>query len=450
MNILMVYPTRLDNLEKPAKYKKAALPPLSLAILDRLTPERHSIKIVNDIAEDIDFSNSYDLVAITAMTLQITRAYQIADRFRNLGIKVIIGGFHATVFPQEVLEHADSVIVGEAENLWEQIIVDLENNRLKSFYQDTTFADLNRLIIPRWENMNMKIYPKQIGKKLPLMPIFTSRGCPYNCKFCSVTKFFGKTYRFKPVSHVIQEIKSTDSKDFFIIDDNIAGNTDYSKELFEALCSLDIHWFSQVSTTIFKNPDLIDLAAKAGCEWLYIGIESINNKSLNSVNKNFNKVDEYEEFFARLKKAGIVPYASIIFGLDHDTPDQFKLTLDFLNKNKVGFAAFFILTPLPGTEMFDEMKIEKRILTKNWAKYDGTNVVFQPKNLTQKELYENYWETYQKFLSLNNVFKRSFYNASISKHPFHEFLKSLFFQFSYRKKAYSFDHPFSGGIDRVN
>ncbi len=174
MNILLVYPTKLDENGKPVKYKRGHIPPLSLAILDSLTPRNNNVEVVNDVVEEIKFSDSYDLVAITGMTAQIKRAYQIADRFRNLGTRVIIGGMHATVLPEEVMEHADAVVVGEVENLWEQILDDLENNKLQKVYQDSSLSDLDRLVIPKWNNMNMSIYPKLIGKKLPMMPIFTT------------------------------------------------------------------------------------------------------------------------------------------------------------------------------------------------------------------------------------------------------------------------------------
>ncbi|MGA1871526.1 MAG: B12-binding domain-containing radical SAM protein [bacterium] len=450
MNILFIYPTKLDKNGNIIKYKKAFLPPLSLAILNSLTPVRHNVKIVNDIVEDISFSSCYDLVAITSMTMQIKRAYQIADRFRCLGTKVIIGGFHATILPEEAKKHADSVVIGEADNLWEQILSDFENNNFKEFYQDTSFPDLQKLVIPKWDNMNLKIYPKPIGYRLPMMPLFTTRGCVFSCRFCSVSKFFGKTYRFKPISNVIKEIDSINTKAYIFVDDNISCNVDYSRELFKALSHKKIRWLSQISTSVLKTPALIDLAAKSGCNSLFIGIESINNKNLKSINKGFNKAEEYEELFTRLRKVGIIPFPSIIFGLDYDTPDQLKLTLDFLMKNKIGYALFWILTPLPGTDLFNDMNKEGRILDNNWSMYDLSNVIFQPKNFTTSELYMNYWKTYQKFYSLKNIAKRMYYNISISAHPFYEFFDNLFYQFYFRKKVNLYDPPISGGINRVN
>ncbi|KPK00586.1 MAG: hypothetical protein AMJ60_00540 [Desulfobacterales bacterium SG8_35] len=449
MKILFIYPTRLDKNQNPIKYRKAFLPPLSLAILNGLTPNNHDVQVINDIVEHINFSLDYDLVAITAMTTQIGRAYQIADHFRNLGVKVIIGGIHATILPEEAKEHADSVVIGEADNLWEGILKDFENKCHKEFYQDTSRPDLQNFVLPRWDNINLDIYPKPRGHKLPKMPLFTTRGCVFDCKFCSVSKYFGRTYRFKPISHVLKEIDHINTNNYFFVDDNIACNSDYSRDLFKAIGKKNINWLSQISTTVLKTPELIDLAAKSGCTSLFIGIESINKNSLKSVNKGFNKIEEYKELFARLRKSGIKPFASIIFGLDEDTPEQFKLTIDFLMQNKIGNAYFWILTPLPGTKLYEEMNNEGRILTKDWSRYNLSDVVFQPKNFTPEELYEGYWKSFQEFFSLKNIMKRLYFNVPITSQPFDALTRSLFYQLHYRRKVKNYDHPLSGGIHQI-
>jgi len=440
----------LDIDGSPIKYKKAFTPPLALALLNGLTPKKHDVQVINDIVEDIDFSINYDLVAITAMTTQIGRAYQIADTFRKSDVKVIIGGIHATILPEEAKKHANSVVIGEVDNLWEDILNDFENNQNKEFYKDTSRPDLQKLVLPRWDNMNLGIYPKPHGHKLPKMPLFTTRGCVFNCKFCSVSKYFGRTYRFKPISHVVQEIEHIDTYSYFFVDDNIACNADYSRELFNAVGKKNINWLSQISTTVLKTPELIDLAAKSGCTSLFIGIESINKKSLKSVSKGFNKIEEYEELFARLRSVGIKPFISIIFGLDEDTPEQFKLTIDFLMKNKIGNALFQILTPLPGTKLYEEMDNEGRILSKDWSRYNLNDVVFQPKNFIPDELYKGYWNAFQEFFSLRNIAKRLYYNVTITSKPLDAFTRGLFYQLHYRKKVKSYDHPLSGGINRIS
>ena len=451
MNVLLLYPTRLDSEGRPTKYKQGFTPPLALAVLNRLTPERHRVTIVNEIVEEIDFTASYDLVGISAMTSQIPRAYQIADRFRAVGAKVVIGGIHGTLFPKEVKGHADAVAIGEAEPFWENILNDCENNQLQDFYRNPSLPDLKRLIIPKWDNMNLAIYPRVPGKKLPMMPIYTSRGCPNSCRFCCVTKAYGGAYRKKPVANVIAEIMSVDADFFYFVDDNIASDAEYSRDLFTEICRLDkkIYWFSAASTRILEHPDVIDLAAKSGCTGLFIGIETINKDTLRDMRKGFNNVDEYGTLFGRLVAAGIVPYISIVLGFDHDTPASINETLNYLLTIKGALAAFFVLTPLPGTELFNQMKKQGRLLHEDWSKYDASNIVFKPKQMTADELYRSYWKIYQEFFSLLNIGKRVVYHSAKARRPVFGFIASLFFQLMFRKATLACEHSFCGGIGRL-
>jgi radical SAM superfamily enzyme YgiQ (UPF0313 family) len=447
MNILLIAPTQLDQNDNPIKYKKAYIPPLSLAVLSRLTPSRHNVRIINDVVEDIDFDGTYDLIGITAMTSQSIRAYKISQKFREKGIKVIIGGVHPTMLPEEVKEYCDSVVIGEADNLWETILDDAETNSLKTFYKSNFYPDLKRLIIPKWYNMNFKIYPKRIGAKRPMMPIFTTRGCPYNCKFCSVTKYFGKKYRAKPIDNVLKEINETNADNYFFVDDNIACKPEYSRELFKQLKGKNLAWFSQISSRVLQTPDLLDHASKAGCYCLFIGIESINKETLNKNNKGFNKVDEYEELINRMRKAKIIPFLSFIFGFDEDSVDQFRLTLDFLKKNKITNAAFWILVPLPGTGIYDKMKNEGRITNTNWSMYDGINVVFNPKHYSPKKLTEIYWKSYQEMYAFNTNLLAIWQSITQTRQPLISvFFQGFFSRFYFRHKVNSFTHPFAGGM----
>jgi radical SAM superfamily enzyme YgiQ (UPF0313 family) len=449
MNILLIKPTHLDENKTPVKYKKALLPPLALAIIDRLTPEKHHIKIVDDLVENIDYSSSYDLVGITVMTSQADRAYQIADRFREMGVRVIMGGIHPSVLPHEAKKHADSVVIGEVEGLWKQILADFENNSYKEFYQDTSPPDLRELILPKWDNVNMKPYVKRIGNKLPTMPLFSSRGCRFDCKFCSASKVFGKTFRTKPISNFLKEIDSTNGKYYFILDDGIACDLDYTRELFKALIPKKIIWSLQINTTILKSPDLIELAGQAGCNSLLFGIESLNKNSLKSINKGFNHPEAYKELFTRVSKAGIVPCPAIIFGFDEDTPDQFNVTMDFLEKNKLETALFAILTPFPGTKLYQEMDDAGRILTYNWSLYDLGHLVFQPKNFTIDELVTQFWKNYRRLLSVKNIAKRLFYITSRSRRPLISFSESLLYMICNRINVYSCNQAISDGVIRI-
>jgi radical SAM superfamily enzyme YgiQ (UPF0313 family) len=452
MKILLIYPCQVDQHEKPIKYRKGFFPPLSLAILNGLTPPHHTVTIVNDVLEDIDFSLSYDLVGITAMSLQSTRAYQLAKHYRNAGARVVIGGFHATLLPEEVKQHCDSVVIGEAENLWEKILIDCENDNLKEFYKDDSLPDLSRQVIPVWDNFNLKKYPKWLGFKYPMMPIYTTRGCPFACRFCSVAQVYGKTYRVRPIEHVIQEVERLDAEFYFIVDDNIGSNIEYSRELFTALARIrkrkNFKWISQISTTIINHPELIQLMAESGCHSVFIGIETINTETLKHMNKNFNKVDQYWKLFGMMREAGIGPIASVMFGMDEDRPDIFRKTLEFLMGGKVFNAFYFIFTPPPGSKLLDEMTAEGRVLHNNWHFYDGAHSVFRPKHMTSEELTKSFWDLYNEFYSLKNILKRMYNTARISPNPIKSIFENTLFYWIFRRAVRSYQHPLSGGLGK--
>ncbi|MBN2531235.1 MAG: B12-binding domain-containing radical SAM protein [Spirochaetales bacterium] len=405
---------------------------------------------MNEIAEDIDFSIHYDLVGITAMTRQVERAYQIADAFRKKNTKVVLGGIHPSFLPEEAKQHADSVVIGEAETLWEQLLSDCEHNKLKPIYKADSMPDLDRLIIPNWKNINLKIYPKRFWEKFPAMTIYTSRGCQFACKFCSVQKYFGKTYRLRPVSHIIKEIDNFPATSYFFIDDNIMCKPDYSRELFKALAKRNITWGSQISSTIIKYPDLIDLAAKSGCVALFVGIESISKSTLQKYNKGFNKVEQYDELIKQLQRVKITPTLSFMFGFDDDTPEQFKQTLLFIKRNKIPFTQFWILTPFPGTEFYTELNNQERIYDHRWSNYDGIHLVFNHDNFSAGQFYELYWGLQQELHKYNNIFKMAWYSSSISDKRFITLFANIIRKMYYRRNVYSYQAPITGGLNPIN
>lgn len=444
MNILLVYPSHLDENGLPVKYKKALfIPPLSLAILDGLTPSRHSVTIINDIAEYIDFSVRYDLVGISATTPQSERSYQIAEAFRSRGVKVVLGGMHPSVLPREAKDHADAVVIGEAEPLWQEILDDFEQDTFKDYYQTTTFPESLNPVVPRWDHMNMGIYPKPPGWSFPLLPLYTTRGCPMGCSYCTVSRFFGKHYRMKPISHVMDEIDAMGARYRFFVDDNITLNSDYAGELFAALSKKPIYWGSQISPTVLKNPELIDLAAGSGCKYLLMGMESMDQESLKGVQKGFNNVDQYEELIERMCRARITPVPMFMFGFDEGSPDQFRLTLEFLMKNRLRVAIFWILTPYPGTDIFEKMVKEGRIEHRKWSLYDASHVVFTPKNLSKGRLLDSFWKTYREFYSLGRL-----YDLAVTSR-LRSLLPNLGAVWIMRRKVYAYEHPFLFGFGRL-
>jgi radical SAM superfamily enzyme YgiQ (UPF0313 family) len=450
MKILLIYPTSLDHTGAPIKYKKASQPPLSLAIINGLTPKRHMVKIMNDCVEQTDITADFDLIGLTAFTTQAPRAYQLADAFRNRGKKVILGGFHPSLMPDEAQAHANAVVIGEIEELWEEILVDCENNRLKNIYKSEQLPDLNRLIIPRWDNLDLNIYRRSLGpRKLPRMPIYTTRGCVNNCKFCSVTKFYGRHYRHKPVENVLKEIDATGADSYFFVDDNIICNPDFSEDLFKALSHKNIRWMAQASTTILQNPHLIEMAAKAGCKNLFFGIESLNADDLKSMHKGFNKPEAYVELFERVDRAGIRLWVSMIVGFDNDNRLELKKTINLLKDINIGTVVLWMLTPFPGTDLYEEMKRNGRIIETDWSKYDLLHVVYEPLHFTPKELYDEFWKYFLELYSLRNIFKHTVHFLNSQKKPLDQLLIELKTQFYVRTILKDHNHPMNMGIHRI-
>jgi len=358
---------------------------------------------------------------------------------------------HATALPEEAKQHADAVVIGEAEDVWPELLADCEKKALQPYYHDPTLPDLSKLVIPRWNHMNMGIYLKAPGVALTRMPIFATRGCPLGCSFCSVTKFYGKAYRTKPVAHVLRELDAVNTTEFFFVDDNIGLNPDYARELFRALAARKrISWFGQIGTQVLRTPDLIELAGKAGCAYMFVGAESLNAASLAGVNKRFGQEDHCQELIERLKHAGIVPFLSFIFGFDEDSPDQFDLTLRFLRRNRVGYAIFWLLTPFPGTDLFASIKGQGRLLTEDWSLYDATHVVFETRNFGKAELVDRYWHMYRQVYTLPNVFRSACYNVACSPTPVKEVFGSVWDLLYKRVRVRSLESPFSAGIGLIN
>jgi len=387
-------------------------PLLSTSLLASLTPSPHEVKIIDESLSEIDFEEEIDLVAITAITPLARRAYEIGDRFRERGAKVVIGGIHATWLPQEAKAHADAVAIGEADETWPQILRDAQKGELKPFYRQEERTNLARLPIPRRDLLPRKGY---LFHNL----IQTTRGCPYDCEFCSVTALHGKTYRMRPIEEVEKEIQSLEhSKAYiFFVDDNIVGNLAYAKALLTMLSHYRLRWVSQGPIHISENEEILSLLAKAGCHGLFIGFESLREENLRLMGKRMNRIKNYEEAIRRLHESGIGVYGSFVFGYDYDDPTVFDEFLEFAERNRIEGAFLPVLTPFPGTRIYKRLKEEGRILTEDWSKYDMATVVFRPKRMTREELQEGFWKVNRSFYSIPSMFKRLF-------HPFH-FNRSL-------------------------
>lgn len=400
MKILIVGASRYDDDGSVVRRETIIFPRLSLMYLAGLTPEDDEVSIVDELVESIDFNVKYDLVAITAYTSQALRAYDIANKFREADTTVIMGGIHASALPDEALQHVDSVVIGEADYLWEEILDDCRNKRLKPTYKSTKLHDLKDMPVPRYDLVKKQYY---IGDTLPVL---ATRGCPHNCEFCTVTKFFGNTYRVRPIDDVIHDIKMSGTKSFFFVDDNIIGNRRYAEELFKRLIPLNIKWSGQSTVTLGKFPDLCKLMAKSGCFSLVLGIESINQASLETVSKGHNKVTDYYKLLNTIKENGLCFQLSMILGFDEDDDTIFDQTLDFIYNTRPHLASLNVPIPYPGTIFTKKLDDEGRILHKDWSKYRIGNVVFKPKLLNAETLEIKNREAFKKLFNLRSIFRR--------------------------------------------
>ncbi len=394
---------------------------LTLTTLAALTPPDIEVKITDENVEPIDFNEDVDLVGVTGMVMHAPRAYEIAQKFRHRGIPVVMGGPHASSLPHEAKEHVDAVVIGEAEDVWKGLIEDLKNGHLKSFYKAEAYCSMKGVPAPRLDLLHKEAY-------MTVNCVQTTRGCPHRCDFCYVTHFFGKTYRCRPVKEVIEEVSRLDGEFVVFIDDNIAGNRHYAKELFTQLKPLKKKWASQASINLARDPELLKLAAESGCVSLFMGVESLSSENLRDVHKAFNQVHQFEEAMRALHDQDIMILAGFIFGLDHDDEGVFERTLRFCERNRIELPSFFVLTPLPGTPLFQRMDSEGRLLHKDWTQYNGATVVFKPRLMAEETLQRGFNWVCKEAYSWTSIVKRIF-------HPQQRFFTRFLSNMAYRSIA---------------
>ncbi len=395
MKLELIVPATPGN----SKRSKALVPPLGLAMVAALTPPDVEISLTDENVTPVDFQKQTDLVGITALTVTAPRAYYIADTFRARGVKVVLGGIHPSVLPEEAGQHADAVVIGEAEGVWPKVIEDFMANKLQRVYQQRERPSLVGLPLPRRD-----LFAK--GAYYVKNTLSTTRGCPYSCAFCSVTSFFGHTYRCRPVEEVLKEIETfKERKPIFFIDDNIVGNPKFAKELFRAIIPYKIKWVGQASVTIARDDELLKLAAASGCIGLLIGFESMSPASLATVGKKINVVDEYEEVIKKIHSQGIAIHGFFIFGLDEDDEHIFTRTVRFAQKMRLESAGFAYPTPLPGTVFYESLDKAGRLITKEWSKYVD-EIVFEPKLMSRETLHRGHVWASREFFSLPSIWAR--------------------------------------------
>ena len=379
-----------------------AMEPLAFAILAGLTPADWETVLYDERLEDIPFDVSTDAVAITVETYTARRAYHIADRYRRQGIPVIMGGYHPTFLPDEALQHADAVIIGDAEGVWDRVLADLRQGNLRSRYQQRFLPDLDRLHYDR------SIYRDK--NYVNIKPVQYSRGCRFACDFWSIHAFYGAHLRQRPVADVAEEIATFSDKHIFIVDDNIFVDPDKAAELFTSLIPLNIKWSCQVTLDVVKHPHLLKLMQQSGCQIVLIGFESLNEDNLRQMKKHWNvRQGGYAEGVRRLQDHGFMIYGTFVLGYDHDDRDAFDITVEFALRQNFCLANFNPLTPMPGTSLFERLRTEDRLLHGRWWTDPGFHygdATYYPKKMTPDELTAGCYHARTVFNRYRSIFKR--------------------------------------------
>jgi len=403
VDILLVKPG-MGSIIEDYNIDDGRMEPLALAVLAGLTPPQHKVQLLDDRMEDISGHETADLVAITVDTFTARRAYQIADMFRARGVPVCLGGVHITLLPEEAEAHADALLIGDAEPVWETLLEDQANGRLQPRYQ-------GKFSTPQCGTFPVRSLFANRGY-LPVSQIQFSRGCPFNCAHCSVSRVFGHAHNFRPVEEIVEEIKRFDLKFLLFVDDNITAHADRAKELFRALIPLKISWCSQARIDMTEDSELMDLMRRSGCIGQLIGFESMDEDSLRWMNKrpNLRGFAHYQNVVEIMRKYGFQTWASFIVGCDQDTPETVRRTVDFAIQSKFTLAFFPLFSPYPGTAIFDQFEQEGRLLFggKWWLhpNYRYNVAAFTPKNMTPDELSQIVVESNRRFYSVNSIGRR--------------------------------------------
>jgi len=402
LNILLIQSGKEMHEQKEiekANTGRLNMPMLGLLYIAASISSEHNVQVIDEIDGLITVFHKYDIVGISGMTMHANRMYYLADQYRKLGCHVVLGGIHVSFMVEEALLHADTVIVGEGEELWSLFLEDFMKGIQKSVYFTDKLLDLTALPFPDRKLIDSASYQLPKGS---LNSVIATRGCPNTCSFCCVRNMFKKTYRVRPVSSVIEEIKTLDNGLVMFQDDNIFGNPKYAKELLLELKNVHRIWSGQCSINVANNKEILDLMEQSGCCSLFIGIESINPKNINEIGKTgVNKPNLYGEEIKKLHDKGISIIGSFIVGLDDDDEKCFDDIYEFCYKNKIDYPAVSCLTPFPGTVLYEQLFRENRIIDFNWDKYTLTNVVIKPKMMSSDVMQYKYNELMNALHKLN-------------------------------------------------
>ncbi len=411
--ILLIQPSPYDKNHKPVKKKKLYFVGLAMPLLAAMMPEGWESEIVLEIIEDIPFDTDADLIGISTMGHGVIRSIDIARKFREKGKTVILGGYMASIMAEEALKHCDCVVVGDAELVWQEVLKDYEEGKLKKIYERNLDKGFFSTPMPRFD----LITNKNIGDFLPVQ---AGRGCPNTCSFCSVACLYKGHYIKKPLDEVIRDIKQVKElgfKKFLLLDDNIFSDREYLDRLLTEIRKMNMQWMSQCDIRIGRESELLKKISDSGCTALSFGLESISSESLKGMNKSWANPLEYPKLINNIHSYGIDVSTEMVVGGEGDTLSSIKDTKRFIEDNKITVPRFYILTPIPGTKFFKDMKEAGRIIKEDIYSFDGTEAVHTPKFMTPDELTNSYWELYESLFTLKSIFKRNIFRKEFLKKP---------------------------------
>lgn len=403
MKILLVKPRWFVHGGQYRYLEHIRFTPLSLGILASLSPG-HEVRIVDGDWERIPLDQPFDLVGITATTFTSERAFELADGFRKQGAKVVLGGVHPTIMPEESLEHADSVAVGEAEYVWPDILRDAEKGKLERVYQSKKLTDMNDVPVPRRD---------LLGEPSWFATVQATRGCPNSCKYCYLPSVSWREFRKRAPELVQEEVRQLSQKLLFFVDDNIFADRNYALDVFRRITPLKKVWSIQAPTTIAEDDELLDAMTAAGCFNLQIGFQSFNKKSLDLAAVSHNTVEKYRILVEKLHARNILATGFFIFGFDADGPDSFDATVEAIRRIDLDDANLYILTPYPGTALYAQFQKEGRLLEgKSRFQFGWSHAVFKPKLMAPEELEAGVQHAYD---SLYGHFRRRLARALLKR-----------------------------------
>ncbi len=387
---------------KSLRYMPLTLPTLAALVPAELDAE---ITCIEEGIEEVPPDIEADLVGMTVITGTAVRAYELAAHFRRRGIPVVLGGPHVTLVPDDARPHADSIVLGYAEQTWPQLLRDFSQEAMQHCYTQPLDFDLgghpppDRSVLPRKHYLTSHVFE-------------ATRGCVHNCSFCVVPSAWGRRPWQRPVEEVVADITQQKARRLIFVDLNLIADRAYAHRLFSALVPLKVQWYGLTTTDLCDDLPLLDLVARSGCRGLLMGLESVTATGLHSVHKSFNRPDRYQSMVQRLHERGIALQACFVFGLDEDTPEVFQRTAQFAIDAHIDLPRYAIMTPFPGTQLYTQLESEGRILTRDWSLYDGQHVVFQPAHMSADRLLRGTEEAWKWTYRWRNIARRLYHTAA--------------------------------------